>query len=160
MPNSGVRDNSGGLLPPPIDHARSFLSHLAHIRSPLLPIAPPSKSLHVHRERYSYGNMILLLLSSPTMAPFFSYGPRPASQFPWLWYSALQPLVHCSLSPSGCLHTANPSPLPRTDLWSPSLSAQPLSEHLRLWCLGAVVPIVFMALCLLCPPQARCCIFL
>ena len=39
-------------------------------------------------------------------------------------------------SPSGCLHTANPSPLPGTDLWSLSLSAQPLTKHLRLWYLG------------------------
>ena len=39
-------------------------------------------------------------------------------------------------SPLGCLHTANPSPLPVTDLWSLSFSAQPLPEHLRLWCLG------------------------
>lgn len=38
-------------------------------------------------------------------------------------------------SPLGCLHTANPSPLPVTDLWSLSFSAQPPPEHLRLWCL-------------------------
>ena len=30
------------------------------------------------------------------------------------------------LSPSGCLHTASPCPLLGTDLWSLSLSAQPL----------------------------------
>ena len=34
-----------------------------------------------------------------------------------------------------CLHTTNPSPIPRTDLWILSLSAQPPLELLRLWCL-------------------------
>ena len=38
-------------------------------------------------------------------------------------------------SPLGCLHTANPSPLPMTDLQSLNFSAQPPPEHLRLWCL-------------------------
>ena len=37
------------------------------------------------------------------------------------------------LSPSGCRHTATPSPLPGTHLRSLSLSAQPPPEHLRLW---------------------------
>ena len=39
------------------------------------------------------------------------------------------------LSPLGCLHTINPSPLLGTDLQSLSLSAQPPPKHLRPWCL-------------------------
>ena len=63
-------------------------------------------------------------------------------------------------SPSGCLHTANPSPLPRIVLWSLSLSTQPLPEHLRLWCPGAAVMMVCAALSLLWHPQSGCCTFL
>ena len=39
-------------------------------------------------------------------------------------------------SPSGCLHTASPSLLLRTDLQSMSFSVQPPSKHLSLWCPG------------------------
>ena len=56
-------------------------------------------------------------------------------------------------SPSGCLQTANPSPLPGTNFWSLSLNVQPLTEHLRLWCLGMVVQMVCVALTLLFPSQ-------
>ena len=45
-------------------------------------------------------------------------------------------MVHHTLAPSGCFPAANPSALPRSDLWSPSLSSQPPStpveEHLRM----------------------------
>ena len=37
-------------------------------------------------------------------------------------------------SPSSCLHTVNPSPLPRTEFRSLSLSAQLPPKLLRLWC--------------------------
>ena len=63
-------------------------------------------------------------------------------------------------SPSSYLHTSNPSPLSGTHLWSPSLSAQPPSKHLRLWCSGSWVPILCVALSLLCLPQSSCSIFL
>ena len=76
------------------------------------------------------------------MVPCFSCRPRPPSRFPRLWYSTLQSIAHCSpahstplLSPWGCPHTANPSPLPRADHESLHLSAQPPLEYLRL-CLG------------------------
>ena len=62
-------------------------------------------------------------------------------------------------SPSGCLHKANPSCLPGTDLQSLSLSMQPLADHLRLWCPGVVVQMVFAVFSLLCPPSS-CCAFL
>ena len=64
------------------------------------------------------------------------------------------------LSPSSCFHTANTCPLPRTDLQSLSLSTQPLSECLRLWCLGVVIPTVCAALSLICSPYSSCCTFL
>ena len=53
-----------------------------------------------------------------------------------MWFTAPESL---GLSP----HTANPSPLPLTDLQSLSLRvlrAQPPPKHLRLWCPGEVVP--------------------
>ena len=62
-------------------------------------------------------------------------------------------------SPSGCLHTAKFSPYPRTDLKSLSLSTQLLPELLMLWCLGAVVLMVCVALFVL-PSSACCCTFL
>ena len=85
-----------------------------------------------------------LLLPSPKMAPFLSY-LRTFSQVPSALASPssahgiLLP-THGTLllSPLGCLHTANPSPLPGTDLQSLSLSAQPPPECFRLWCLGNI----------------------
>ena len=63
-------------------------------------------------------------------------------------------------SPSGCLQTANSSDLPGTDLWSLSLSAQTLTENLKLWCPGAVALMICVALFQLCPPQSCCSTFL
>ena len=82
-----------------------------------------------------------ILLGGPSPPPL---APPPNGTLALLWAeaSSCAPLamVLCSpahgtllRSPSGCLHTANPSPFPGTDLWSLSLSAQPLSEYLRLW---------------------------
>ena len=78
------------------------------------------------------------LSPSPTMVPCFC-GPRPPPGFPLPWSSTPQPVSHCSPAPdtlllslSGCSHTANPNPLPGTDLWSPSFGIQPLPEYLRL----------------------------
>ena len=97
----------------------------------------------MHVQGGSNGGPHLLLSPSPTTAPCFSYTPRPPPGFPLPWRFAPQPVAHSSpacgtllISPSGCLHTANHSPLPGTDLWSLSLSAQPPPEHLRLWCPG------------------------
>ena len=51
---------------------------------------------------------------------------------------AFHSLAHGALlpSPSGCLHTANPNPLPGTDLWNLSLRIQSPLKHFSLWCLG------------------------
>ena len=100
-----------------------------------------SEGLTVHRERYSCGGLPLLLSLSPTVVPSFSCRSRPPPGFPQLWHFTPQPMVHCSLacdtllpSPSGCLYRANPSSLPKTELWSLSLNTQLLPQHLRLWC--------------------------
>ena len=79
----------------------------------------------------------------PLLLPCFSCQPRPSPWFPLPWHSTPQPIAHhfpvhgtSLLSPLGCSHTANPSPLPRTDLVSLSISTQPPPKHPRLWCLG------------------------
>ena len=68
---------------------------------------------------------------------------------------------HITLSPnpSGCLHTANASPLPGTD------SPEPESQHpAPMWksqavVSGAVELMICAALILLCPPHSSCCTF-
>ena len=83
---------------------------------------------------------------------FLRWSHSSSSHTPQQWHLAppsvpglLLGSLSCGIplpSPSGFLPTANPSLLPRTDLWILSLSAQPQSEHLRLWCLRAVVLVV------------------
>ena len=113
----------------------------AHARGAL-----PPKSLCVCRERYSYdspalpltlpnnGALLLLQAQASSLAPFavVLYSPVCGTLLP---------------SFSGFLHTPNPIPFPGSDLHSLSLSTQPPPEHLRLWCPGAGVPIVYVALC-------------
>ena len=70
----------------------------------------------------------LLLSPSPAVALYLSWVPSDMA-FPSPAHGTLL------LSPSGCPHTTNPSPLPGNDLQSLSLSTQPPPEHLRLWCL-------------------------
>ena len=118
----------------PVAQASSLLSSLACTRS-----TPSSESLHAPAQGDSYGGLPLLS-PSPTMAPCFSCGPRCPPRFPLSWRSTPQPTAQCLpaqgttlLSLSGCPHTASPSPLPGTDLWSLSLSSQPLPKCLRLW---------------------------
>ena len=119
-----VRYNWGSLPPLPVDHSKNALSCLACRRGTSPPIALPSKRLHMHRAQYSFGGPPFLLLLSSAVAPCFSCRPRPPPGLPWLWCSALQPLVHYFLTPSGCLHTINPGLLPGTDFQNLSLSAQ------------------------------------
>ena len=125
-------------------------------------LAPHSPVLqesgHAPRDS-SGGPLLLLLLPSPTMAPCFSWGPRPPPRFPQLWHFCSPALGTRLPSPSGCLHTANPGPLLGTDLRSLSLRTQRLPEHLRLWCLARWYRwSVWRSL--LCPPQSSCCAFL
>ena len=114
---------------PPVADTRGIpspvaLQVLTHHQLHVPEVPPPSESPCMHRERYSYGGPPLLLSPSLIMALCFSHRPTPpqiplAVVFSSLTHSAPLPI------PSGCLHTANPSPLPRNDLQSLSHSAQP-----------------------------------
>ena len=73
MPTSAVWHDSVGLPPPPVSHTTGVL----------LPIAQHSMTLHVHRERYSYGSLLLLFLPSLTMVLCFSCGHRPLGGGLW-----------------------------------------------------------------------------
>ena len=114
---------------------------------------------HMCRERYSYGS------PTPPCLPLPNNGALPLL---WAWGSFLTAVILCSPAcgaplprPSGCLHTANTSPVPRTDLWSLGLSAQSPPKYLRLWFLGWWYRrSVRLSLSLLCPPQSSCCAFL
>ena len=110
----------------------------------------------------SYGSPPLLLLPSPTVVTCFSCCPRPPPGFLLPWRSTPQSIAHHSpacgtllLSPLGWPNTANPSPLPRTDLWSPAPAR--VSQAVVS---GVVVQMICVALTLLCPPQSSCCSFL
>ena len=79
----------------------------------------------------------------PSNGASLSCGVRTLSSFPLARCSPRPPVAYCSpapaallLGPSGRPHPASPSPLPRTDLWSLSLSARPPRQGLRLWCPG------------------------
>lgn len=65
--------------------------------------------------------------------PLVWVGPSPG--FPLPWHSSPQPVLHSCLALRLSPH-ASLSPLPRTPLWSQSLSTQPLSAHLWLGCPG------------------------
>ena len=74
------------------------------------------------------------------MVVYPSSSTFPNNRYPLLWFSTPQPIAHHSptcgtklLTTLGCLHAANPTPLPGTVLLS--LSTQPLLEP-ELWCLG------------------------
>ena len=121
--------------------AGGFLQPIACARD-----APPMRAhRHVHApvQGVSYSSPLLLLSPSSTVVPCLSCGSRPSPGFPLPWHSPAQPMIYRSpicgsllLSPLSSLHTCSPSPLPGTDLWSLSISAQPPPEHLRLWCPG------------------------
>ena len=87
----------------------------------------------------------------------------PQQHFASLAYSGLLPpslgLVHCSLAPPGCFHTANPSFIFATKLWSPNLSAQSSSKCVRLLCAWWLY-CLFVELSLPFPPHTSSCTFL
>lgn len=107
MPISGVWDGCGALLPLP----------LAHPREATLPPESP----HVCRKRYSYGD--LTLPNNNALLLLWALASSPAPLALMLHSSARGAKL---LSLSGCLHTAKPTPFPRTDLWSLHLRAQAL----------------------------------
>ena len=120
----------------------------------LITFDPPcQESVHLQRK-------IFLWLSTLPHVSFPSNGALlllPAQISSWVTSNmalcslALVPLL---ASPSGCLHTANPS------LLSLCLSPKPPPKHLRLWCPWGIVLTVCTALLLLCPPQSHRCTFL
>ena len=140
----------------------------------MLPIAcaraaPPSESPWAYAH-FGAGSFIWPSappsLLSPVMVPSLSCGSRPPG-FSLLWCSPPQPMSYRPLahgaqlfSPSGCPHTASPSPLPGTDLWSLSLSAQPPAQASQAVVFGMLVQMICAALTLLCCSQASWCTFL
>ena len=75
----------------------------------------------VHGERGCYGisHPTLPFMCHLTMVLSFYGRPSLLPHTPWLW-------PHHTPAPSGCLHAANTSPLPRSDLQSLTFSIQPL----------------------------------
>ena len=71
-----------------------------------------------------------------------------------LWHTAPPHVAHCLLVPH-----AIPSPFPRTNLWSLSLSTQPYPS-VSGCVVQVVVKIIFVALILFCYSQSSCCTFL
>ena len=88
------------------------------------------------RGRDSYGGPSFFPSHFSAMASCFYYGARLPLRV--LSAVAIHSIAHGAplLSPSGCLHTAIPSPVPGTDLQGLSLSNQPPPKRLNLWCLG------------------------
>ena len=74
--------------------------------------------------------------------PLSSYAPQQwhLASLAGLGFFPYSVGVHHTSAPSGCLHIANPSPFPRSDLQSPSLSTQrppaQTQERLRLGSAG------------------------
>ena len=101
------------------------------------PCSPHKKCLlraYVCTEKDAPMTVLPLLLDLPNSGTLLLWQSQASSHTP-------SAVVHCYLahgipvpSPSGCLHTDNSSPFPGKDLCSPSLSAQPPPDCLRLWC--------------------------
>ena len=163
--------HAGG-SPLPLAHTRGTWSPVACTRGSLTPVACargasppvpcargalPFKSIHVFRERYSYGSPPLLL---PNNTALLLLRPRPPPGFPWLWGSAYQPMVHYSLAPQLSPHS---QPLSSPRDWP--LEPEPQCP-VPTWASpvvvfgGGVVLMVCVAFSLLFPSQSSCCTFL
>ena len=109
------------LSPPlPLAHTRSSWPLVSFTRSIHCPItqascsSPPvayqsqppllSQSPCICAQGDSYGFLLLLLLPSPTMAPCFSYRPRPSPRFP-AHNITPPPMAHHSLSAYAAPHS-------------------------------------------------------
>ena len=98
---------------------------------------------------------IFLSLTLPSNDTLLLLCPRPPPQLPWLWCSAPQPMVHHSLSPQG---VPTQPILVFLELTSGTWVLEPRPPKcLKAWCPRVVVPMVWAALFLLCPPQSGCC---
>ena len=188
MPHSGFWDDCCVFFPPPVDHARGTAWYLApitlsphkrwpatcspHKRHPVScsmskwPLTthslnqshppPPSGRLCMHRID-SYGSQPLLLTlhnsvsllllpaqtSSQVSSAVVFYSPPCGTQLP---------------VPSGCIHTANSSPLPRTELWSLSLNTRTCPGVSGCGVCGGVRDDLCSTYSV-CPPQSSCCDF-
>lgn len=96
------------------------------------------------RERSSYGGPILSALTLPNNNALIIWQPWPFPALPWLWCAAPQPLDHCSPSPSGCCHTANNSPSPRTEAPKPDEPQHPAG----ICCVGQLFVVSLCFACL------------
>lgn len=83
-------------------------------------------------------NKVPLAVSPPSPSPPPALPNNGTLLLCWAQASSHTPLAmaHHSWVPSGCFHRTSLSPLPRTDLRSPSLSTQSPLECLRLGCTG------------------------
>ena len=112
MAISGVQDGCDSLHPPPVAsqevpcHPRTSACAEKDVPMTVLTLLNNGFSLFLWAQA-----------SSHTLSPVTFGSPA---------HRALLPIA-----PSGCVHTANPSPLPGTDFQSLSLSAQPSPECLR-----------------------------
>ena len=97
----------------PLAHTRITRLPVAHKRGTPLPITwtsgalpplactrdtLPSDSMCGHKESYSYDGPPLPL-TLPNNSTLLLLQLRHPPGFPWLWYSTLHPMVHCSLAP-------------------------------------------------------------
>ena len=156
VPCRSPRGITSLLVPLPLltlAHTRGAWSLVACTRGTWSPVArtsialPPvactrgahTQSPSLCSERYSYGDLPPPPLALPTTATFLLLWAQTLGcgvALPSSWHSAPQPKAHPLPSPSGYVHTANPSPLPGTDLQRLSLGAQPPPKCLTLWCSG------------------------
>ena len=156
MPISGVRDDYSGLPPLPIDHTRRAPSGLA-----MQEVPPPIASARGTVTHNPHERLLIVCSSAlPNSGALFLLWVQTSSQVPSA--VALSSPALCAALPSSLRLSPHCQtyPLPRTGLWSLSVSTQPLPEQLRLWCLEAVVLMVFAAFTLFCFPHSSCCAFL
>lgn len=134
----------------PLAHTRGAHTPVAHTRSAQSPqaqangLSPPiayasgallSENPYTHARRFLWRSAPPPFTLPSNGALFLLW----AQIFPWIPLSVVfHSPAHGTLlfSPSGCLHTVDPSPFPRADLWSLILSTKPPPVHLRLWCPG------------------------
>lgn len=131
------------------------------------PPPPPAQEAPHHlrahpcaeKDRCSYGGLTLPPLALPSSGTLLFLWAKPPPIFPWLWHTAPQPLAHHSLSPQAI--STQPALVfflkrpPRSESQCPAPTR--VSQVVVHW---VVVPMVCVALTLICPSQSRCCAFL
>ena len=130
------------LTPLPRDHARDMPSHLAHAGGTTTPVHTRGASAHSLCSNHLGAHSLALQESTHALRKIFLWkSTSPPPVFPnnstllLMWaqtnsQGASDLVIHSLVlgtpipNPSYCLHTANPSPVPSTDLLSLSLSTQ------------------------------------